>query len=117
MGAFVISKRWNDHYKFVYTSRKGKAIFTSISFELKFECEAAIAFFKENYTKCEFPITKNQAGKYLFRIVLATEQIAVSRKFSTELRAIKGIDEIKKYAMQSEILDFSVSDFIFSDES
>jgi hypothetical protein len=29
MGTFVISKRFDDRYKFVFTSRKGKTIFTS----------------------------------------------------------------------------------------
>jgi len=37
MGAFVISKRFNDEYKFVFTSRRGKVIFTSKSYELRFE--------------------------------------------------------------------------------
>jgi hypothetical protein len=36
MGAFVISKRFNDEYKFVFTSGKGKVIFTSLSYELKY---------------------------------------------------------------------------------
>ena len=46
MSAFVISKRFNDEYKFEFTSRKGKTIFTSNSFELKFECENAILEWK-----------------------------------------------------------------------
>jgi hypothetical protein len=40
---------------------------------------------------------------------------AVSRKYSTELMMQKSIDEIVKYAAQSEILDFSSGDSIFSE--
>ncbi len=46
MSAFIISKRINDEYKFEFTSRRGKVIFTSNNFELKFECEDEIEFLK-----------------------------------------------------------------------
>ena len=113
MGAFVISKRFNDEYKFVFTSRKGKPIFSSTSFELKFECEGAIDFFKENIEKAVFVKQKSSAGKYFFRLLFDGELFAVSRKYSTELRLLKGIEEINRYAVKSEVLDFSESDNIF----
>ena len=47
MGAFVITKRFDEQYKYEFTSRKGKTIFTSNSFELKFECEDEIILLKE----------------------------------------------------------------------
>ena len=54
MGAFVISKRYNDEYKFVFTSKKGKVVFTSLSYELKFECEEDIEKFKAVIETAEF---------------------------------------------------------------
>ncbi|MDI1257120.1 MAG: DUF1508 domain-containing protein [Flavobacterium sp.] len=113
MGAFVISKRFNDEYKFVFTSRKGKPIFSSTSYELKFECEDGIALFKENIDNCQFVKHKSASGKYFFKLMLNDVLFAISRKYSTELMLAKGINEITKYAVKSETLDFSESDSIF----
>ena len=66
MGAFVISRRFNDEYKFVFTSRKGKVIFTSLSYELKFECEEDIEKFKINTEQAKFLKFKGSGGKYFF---------------------------------------------------
>ncbi|MNX29801.1 hypothetical protein D3C86_599530 [compost metagenome] len=115
MGAFVISKRFNDEYKFVFTSRKGKAIFTSLSYELKFECEADIEKFKLNIDSADFLKFKSTNGKFFFKLLLGGDHFATSRKYTTQLRLQKGIDEIVKYASQSEILDFSTNDFVFPD--
>ncbi len=115
MGAFVISKRFDDQYKFVFTSRKGKVIFTSLSYELKFECEEGIAYFKTNVDLAEFDKCKSTGGKYFFKLFLDGAPVALSRKYTTELRVQKGIIEIVKYASASEILDFSESDSIFTD--
>jgi hypothetical protein len=41
MGAFVISKRYND--EFVFTPER-ESCFTSLSYELKFECEKTLKF-------------------------------------------------------------------------
>jgi hypothetical protein len=41
--------------------------------------------------------------------------LAISRKYTTELRLQKGIDEIVKYGANSEILDFTSSENIFAD--
>lgn len=115
MGVFVISKRFNDEYKFVFTSRKGKTIFTSLSYELKFECEEDIEKFKLNIESAEFLKFKSTAGKYFFKLFLAGNHFATSRKYTTELRLQKGINEIVQYASKSEILDFSENNFVFSD--
>ncbi|MNF25966.1 hypothetical protein D3C85_244320 [compost metagenome] len=115
MGAFVISKRFNDEYKFVFTSRKGKTIFTSLSYELKFECEADIEKFKLNIDSADFLKFKSTNGKFFFKLLLGGDHFATSRKYTTQLRLQKGIDEIVKYASQSEILDFSTNDFVFPD--
>ncbi|MFE3846536.1 DUF1508 domain-containing protein [Flavobacterium sp. LB3P45] len=115
MGAFVISKRFNEEYKFVFTSRKGKIIFTSLSYELKFECEEDIEKLKENSESVDFLKFKSSNGKYYFKLMLNGGYLATSRKYTTSLRLQKGIDEIVKYGSVAEILDFSANDFIFED--
>ncbi len=116
MGAFVISKRFNDEYKFVFTSRKGKVIFTSLSYELKFECEEDIEKFKLNTELAKFLKFKGSGGKYFFKLMLGEVHFATSRKYTTELLLQKGIKEIVTYASRAEILDFSSNDLIFEDE-
>ena len=113
MSSFVITKRYNDEYKFEFTSRKGKTIFTSNSFDLKFECEEAIDYLKDNLETAVFLKSKSSGGKYFFRIVLDKKQWAISRKYSTLPMLEKGINEIVKYGIKSEILDFSNNDFVF----
>ncbi|PIF32881.1 hypothetical protein CLU81_3445 [Flavobacterium sp. 9] len=116
MGAFVISKRFNDEYKFVFTSRKGKVIFTSLSYELKFEGEEDIEKFKANIDQAKFLKFKGSGGKYFFKLMLGEVHFATSRKYTTELLLQKGIKEIVNYASKAEILDFSSSESIFEDE-
>ena len=115
MGTFVITKRFNDEYKFVFASRKGKTIFTSLSYELKFEGEDAIEKFKTNIDLATFLKFKSTKEKYYFKVLLDGEHFATSRKYTTELRLEKGISEIVKYASISEVLDFSSNDVIFTD--
>ena len=67
MGAFVISKRCNDEYKFVFTSRKGKVIFTSLSYKLKFETEKAIEYFKKVLSSADFLKFKLTSGKFFLK--------------------------------------------------
>jgi uncharacterized protein len=116
MGAFVISRRFNDEYKFVFTSRKGKVIFTSLSYELKFECEEDIERFKMNVNEAVFLKFKGSGGKFFFKLMLREVHFATSRKYTTELLLQKGIKEIVLYASRAEILDFSSSESIFEDE-
>jgi len=116
MGAFVISRRFNDEYKFVFTSRKGKVIFTSLSYELKFECEEDIEKFKLNVDQARFLKFKGSGGKYFFKLMLGEIHFATSRKYTTELLLQKGIKEIVTYSSRSEILDFSSNESIFEDE-
>ncbi len=115
MSSFVITKRYNDLYKFEFTSRRGKTIFSSLGFELKFECELAIENFKNNTANCIFEKHKAAGGKHYFKIFLISEAFATSRKYSTELRLEKGIEEIKKFALIAEIIDFSDQKFIFEE--
>ncbi|ELY2010329.1 DUF1508 domain-containing protein [Flavobacterium psychrophilum] len=115
MSAFIISKRINDEYKFEFTSRRGKVIFTSNNFELKFECEDEIEFLKATVGDAVFLKFKSSRGKFFFRLIIHDKEMALSRKYTTQLLLQKGIDEIIKYASKSEILDFSNNDFTFFD--
>ena len=113
MGTFVITKRQNGYYKYEFTSRKGKTIFMSDDFELRFECEEAIEEFRNNIEAVFFMKFKSKNGKFFFKIILKEKEIAVSRKYTTQLLLQKGIDEITRSIAKSEVLDFSVQDFAF----
>ncbi|MBD3583949.1 DUF1508 domain-containing protein [Flavobacterium selenitireducens] len=115
MGTFVISKRFNGDFKFIFATRRGKTIFTSIGCKHKSDSELMIAAIKENLGQFTFTKIRNAGGKYIFRISKDGLVLANSRKYSTELRLQKGIDEIHKYVHLSEILDFSENDFVFPD--
>ncbi len=115
MGMFVISKRYNGDYKFIFASRRGKTIFTSIGCKHKSDCELMISAIKENTELFAFTRIRNAAGKYFFRLSKDGLVLANSRKYSTELRLQKGIDEIVKYAPIAENLDFSENEFVFPD--
>uniref|UniRef100_UPI00404A1BC2 DUF1508 domain-containing protein n=1 Tax=Flavobacterium sp. TaxID=239 RepID=UPI00404A1BC2 len=113
MATFVISKRLSGFYKYELTSRKGKPIFTSNDFELRFECEEQIQELQSSLEKIVFLRFKSGKGKFYFRLVLNEIEIAVSRKFSTQLLLEKSIHEISKYTHKAEILDFSAANFVF----
>ncbi len=115
MGAFVISKKLNGQYKFVFTSRKGKVIFSSPGFEDKEACSAAIESLKLILETVTYTRHKTVSGKYFFRMFEGEQQLSVSRKYSTELRLQKGISEIMVYAAKAETLDFSDNEFVFVD--
>lgn len=115
MSAFVISKRFNGEFKFVFTSRKGKTILTSFGYLTKEVCENAITNTKLNLEHSTYQKCKTTGGKYFFKLVLNEKIRAVSRKYSTELMLQKGINEFVTYGYKSEILDFSSDAFIFLD--
>lgn len=115
MGTFVITKRINELYKYEFVSRKGKPIFTSKDFELRFECEEEIEYLRDKIQAVFFMRFKSTRGKFYFKLVLEEKEIAVSRKYTTQLLMQKGIDEISNYLHKSEVLDFSSSDSIFDD--
>ena len=115
MATFVITKRLNDEYKFEFTSRRGKTIFISNSYQLKFECENEIDFIKNNLEITVFLKSKSSKGKYFFRLLIDNKQYAVSRKYATLLMLEKGIAEILKYGTKSEVLDFTVPNLVFAD--
>ncbi len=115
MGAFVISKKINGDFKFIFASRKGKTIFTSIGTKNKSDCELMISEIKNNTDAFAFTKVRNAGGKFFFRLSKDGLVLANSRKFTTELLLQKGIDEIQKYVSSSETLDFSEPSLAFPD--
>jgi uncharacterized protein YegP (UPF0339 family) len=113
MGTYVITQRTNGSYKYEFVSRKGKTIFTSNDFELRFECEEQIELLKKAIDRCVFLRIKSSGGKFFFRMILDEQELAVSRRYTTQLLLQKGIDEIVNYAHKAEFLDFSSTNDIF----
>ncbi|UGU17225.1 YegP family protein [Sinomicrobium kalidii] len=113
MGVFVISKQTNGDYKFVFTSRKGKAIFTSISFKRKSDCEQVIERVIDDIEMFTFTKKHTASGKYFFRLSKGGLVLATSRKYSTELSLGRGVDGIMKYVLGAEVLDFSENESVF----
>ena len=80
---------------------------------MRFECEEQIELFKNSIERCVFLRFKSSSGKFFFRLILDDHEIAVSRRYATQLLLQKGIDEIIKYADKAEFLDFSSAEDIF----
>lgn len=116
MGAFVILKKDEDHYKFTYTSRKGKVVFTSAIYELKMDIEHDIEVIKESAGTAFCMKLKTSRGKYFYRLIINNKVYATSRKFSTALRLEKGIEELRLYVPKAETLDFSGVDIFAGKE-
>ncbi len=115
MATFVISKKSNGDFKFVFTSRKGKIIFTSVAYPTEVACEVAIGELKIGLANMVFVTDKASGNKYLFKITHKEKQLATSRKYTTLLLLQKGIDEIKSGILSAETLNFSLSHFVFVD--
>jgi uncharacterized protein YegP (UPF0339 family) len=113
MGTFVITKRLSGYYKYEFTSRKGKAIFVSNDFELRFECEEDIESLKKAIDNVFFMRFKSKNGKMYFKMILNEKEVAVSRRYTAPLLMQKGIDEIIRTLSQSEVLDFSIQNDVF----
>ena len=115
MGAFVITKKDEDHYKFVYTSRKGKIVFSSSAYELKMDIEEDIELIKTNAETAFCMKFKTSRGQFFYRLIINDKVYATSRKFNTVLRLEKGIAEVKLYVPKAETLDFSGADIFAED--
>ena len=113
MGTFVITKRLNGYYQYEFASRKGKPIFISNYFEMPFECEEDIAFLRKSVSALFFMKFKSKNGKLYFKIILNEKEIAVSRKYTTQFLMEKGIYEIMRTIVKSEVLDFSLDQIVF----
>jgi uncharacterized protein YegP (UPF0339 family) len=78
MATFVISKKSNGDFKFVFTSRKGKIIFTSVAYPTEVACEVAIGELKIGLANMVFVTDKASGNKYLFKITHKEKQLATS---------------------------------------
>lgn len=115
MGTFTISKKLNGDFKFNFMSRKGKIILSSQGFELKIDCEQNIELLKQNLEVSKYLKFKASRDSYFFKLILNDQELAVSRKYTTEYSLQKGIEQIMLYALNAEVLDFSNSDILFSE--
>lgn len=117
MSVFLVNKRLNGNYKFVFTNRKGHTVFTSIACKRKEDCESIIDALRAHIDKDEFVFTrkKTPAGKLYFRISKGGLVLATSRKFSTELSMEKGITHLLKYVPAAETLEMPKEEDIFGD--
>lgn len=111
MGTFVISKKENGLYKFEFNSRKGKTILTSQSYKTLQECNDDIQLLKTKADSLSFVKFKAPSGKFFFKLIYKGHIHGISRKFTTELLLLKGIDEITTQFHKAEILDFSTEIF------
>ncbi|WP_298142782.1 DUF1508 domain-containing protein [Flavobacterium sp.] len=106
LGVFSIYRSKDGQYRFCFNSRKGKPLFTSSKFELRFECEDAVRVLQEAVGLLTFETTKNSDGSVTLVCQFETFLIK-SRKFTTAFRQQKAVDELKRTAAKAEVLDFS----------
>lgn len=114
MSVFVINKRFDGNFKFVFSNRKGKIIFTSISCKQKSVCEMIIDGFINHYDQFLISKKKTPKGKYYFRISKGGLVLATSRRYASEYSLQKGIDYTNKWIEQSEMLDLPEEDDVFA---
>lgn len=114
MSAFVISFKDNGKLKYTFNSRKGSTLLTSMEYPSTEAIYTSIHFLKKNFEKLSFYKFKTPGGKFFFKIALADTIYASSRRFNTELRFEKGIQEVQNHFLEAEILDFTVN--IFEEE-
>ncbi len=116
MSAFVISLKENGQLKYTYNSRRGKTILTSMEYSSKEAIHGTINFLKNNFELVSLYKFRTPSGKYFFKIAIEQNIYATSRKFTTELRLIKGMDEVRRNFVASEILDFSIDIFASAED-
>lgn len=111
MGTLVISIKENNTYKYSYNNYKGNTIFTSNSFKSKAQCFSDINVIKNNFEVLQFVKFKTPSGKFFFKLELNGFILGNSRKFTTPLLIEKGINDIRKNFINSEVLDFTENIF------
>jgi uncharacterized protein YegP (UPF0339 family) len=113
MSAFVISKRQSGHYKFTFSSRKGKTIFTSIACKDKSDCQLIINTIQEDLESFTFTRKQDTRGKFFFRLSRGGLVLANSRKYSTDLTLQKNLDLFLRFMPEAVTLDFSEDEPVF----
>ena len=85
MSTFVISKRYNGDYKFVFATRKGKTIFTSIACKHKSDCERMILGIKENMSLFAFTKVKKASNKFFLDYLKTVWSWLIAENFRQSL--------------------------------
>lgn len=111
MSAFVISLKENGKFKYTFNSRKGNTILTSMEYTSKEAIHGTINFLQQNLHRISFYKFRTPSGKYFFKLAIQDNIYATSRKFNTELRFQKGIEEVERRFVEAEILDFTTNIF------
>lgn len=107
MSAFVISLKENGKFKYTFNSRKGNTVLTSMEYTSKEAIHGTINFLKQNIDRVAFYKFRTPSGKFFFKLAIEDNIYATSRKFNTELRFQKGIEEVERRFLEAEILDFT----------
>ncbi|MTG99530.1 MULTISPECIES: hypothetical protein [Myroides] len=111
MSAFVISIKENGKYKYTFEHRRGKTLMTSVEYPTIEAVQANIEFLRSNFSSLNFIKFKTPGGKHFFRLAIEKKIYANSRRFNTELRFEKAMEEIKLNFNNAEILDLSFDIF------
>ncbi len=111
MSAFVISLKENGKFKYTFEHRRGKTLMTSMEYPSKEAIRSTINFLKNNIELISFLKFRTPGGKLFFKLAIGDNIYATSRRFTTELRYEKAINEINTNFDLAEILDFSVDIF------
>ena len=111
MGTLVITIKENQTYKYSYNNYKGNTLFTSNTLKSKAQCFSEINIIKNNFDVLQFVKFKTPGGKFFFKLELNGFILGNSRKFTTPLLIEKGINDIKKNFISSEVLDFTENIF------
>ncbi|KUF41992.1 hypothetical protein AS361_13185 [Myroides marinus] len=111
MSAFVISLKDNGKYKYTFEHRRGKTLMTSVEYSSVEAIHSNIEFLRTNFSSLNFIKFKTPSGKHYFRLAIDKKIFANSRRFNTELRFEKAMEEIKSNFANAEILDLSFDIF------
>ncbi|MDM1067138.1 hypothetical protein HXZ88_16150 [Myroides odoratimimus] len=111
MSVFVISLKDNGKYKYTFEHRRGKTLMTSVEYPSVEAIHSTISFLRTNYDSLNFIKFKTPSGKSYFRLAIDKKIYANSRRFNTELRFEKAMEEIKSNFANAEILDLSLDIF------
>ncbi|MEK6451556.1 MULTISPECIES: hypothetical protein [Myroides] len=111
MSAFVISLKENGKFKYTFEHRRGKTLMTSMEYPSKEAIRSTINFLKNNTELISFLKFRTPSGKLFFKLAIEDNIYATSRKFTTELRFEKAMEEINTNFDLAEILDFTIDIF------
>ncbi len=107
MGTFVISTKSSGEFKFAYAARRGKTILTSIGCRDKADCQKIMDAFQVDISQFTISKIRQGSGKHFFRVSKDGLVLANSRKFTTELLMLKGLNDFQNTVATAETLDFS----------